>query len=277
MSLAGLLHGALPDAAITLVSTPRNVAALRTTERSKANSSFLGFHALPFTPADHDLPPDCESSDAIQPMAIFHLLEAFEALEAAFDDYLATVAMAGGSARDVCVVSDPLTAWTVTVARRRGCAHAFFASCGAYGTAVLHSLFSHLPVRPDPTTGRVHLPEYPEVVIHRSQLFSAGPPAVRERRARFFGRQVPLGYETDAVLINPVEEFEPTGLAMLRRTLKIPVCPIGPLVRATGLPVSTPTEADAAIVSFLDRHPPSSVLYISFGSQNTIRAEHMTR
>ncbi|KAG0536780.1 hypothetical protein BDA96_03G092600 [Sorghum bicolor] len=277
MSLAGLLHGALPDAAITLVSTPRNVAALRTTERSKANSSFLGFHALPFTPADHDLPPDCESSDAIQPMAIFHLLEAFEALEAAFDDYLATVAMAGGSARDVCVVSDPLTAWTVTVARRRGCAHAFFASCGAYGTAVLHSLFSHLPVRPDPTTGRVHLPEYPEVVIHRSQLFSAGPPAVRERRARFFGRQVPLGYETDAVLINPVEEFEPTGLAMLRRTLKIPVCPIGPLVRATGLPVSTRTEADAAIVSFLDRHPPSSVLYISFGSQNTIRAEHMTR
>ncbi|XP_066313992.1 UDP-glycosyltransferase 92A1-like [Miscanthus floridulus] len=277
VSVAGLLHGALPDAAITLVSTPRNVAALRTTACSNSNSSFLGFHVLPFTPADHGLPPDCESSDAIQPMAIFDLIEAFEALEAAFDDYLsAAVAAAGGSGRDVFVVSDPLTAWTVTASRRRGCAHAFFASCGAYGTAVLHSLCSHLPVRPDPATGRVHLPEYPEVIIHRSQVtkHALGPPAVSDRGARFFGRQIPLGYETDAVLINTVEEFEPNGLAMLRRTLKIPVCPIGPLVRATSLPTSP--EAEAAVVSFLDCHSPSSVLYISFGSQNSIRAEHMT-
>jgi hypothetical protein len=271
MSLADLLHGALPDAAITLVSTPRNVAALRTTAWS--NSSFLGFHALPFTPADHGLPPDCESSDAVQPGAIAGLLLAFESLEAAFDDYL-SAAVAGG--HDVCVVSDPFTAWTVTAARRRGCAHAFFASCGAYGSAVVHSLWSHLPVRPDPDTGRVHLPEYPEVVIHRSQLSknASAPPAIAKRAAGFYGRQIPLGYETGAVLVNTVEEFEPTGLDMLRRTLKIPVWPIGPLVRATNLPVSP--EAEAAVVSFLDCHPPSSVLYISFGSQNSIRAEHMT-
>jgi hypothetical protein len=256
MSLADLLHGALPDAAITLVSTPRNVAALRTTAWS--NSSFLGFHALPFTPADHGLPPDCESSDAVQPGAIAGLLLAFESLEAAFDDYL-SAAVAGG--HDVCVVSDPFTAWTVTAARRRGCAHAFFASCGAYGSAVVHSLWSHLPVRPDPDTGRVHLPEYPEVVIHRSQLSknASAPPAIAKRAAGFYGRQIPLGYETGAVLVNTVEEFEPTGLDMLRRTLKIPVWPIGPLVRATNLPVSP--EAEAAVVSFLDCHPPSSVLY----------------
>jgi hypothetical protein len=251
MSLADLLHGALPDAAITLVSTPRS------------NSSFLGFHALPFTPADHGLPPDCESSDAVQPGAIAGLLVAFESLDAAFDDYLST-AVAGG--HDVYVVSDPFTAWTVTAARCRGCAHAFFASCGAYGSAVVYSLWSHLPVRPDPDTGRVHLPEYPEVVIHRSQLSknASAPPAIAKRVAGFYGRQIPLGYETGVVLVNTVEEFEPTGLDMLRRTLKIPVWPIGPLVRSTNLPVSP--EAEAAIVSFLDCHPPFSVLYISFGS-----------
>jgi hypothetical protein len=274
MSLAGLLHSALPDAAITFVSTPRNVASLQTSAWS--NAPFLGFHALPFTPADHGLPPDCESSDAVQPGAIAFLLVAFESLEAAFDDYLNTaISAAAGGGHDVCVVSDPFTAWTVTAARRRGCAHAFFASCGAYGSAVVHSLWSHLPVRPDPATGRVHLPEYPEVVIHRSQLSknASAPPAVSNCAAGFYGRQIPLGYETGAVLVNTVEEFEPTGLGMLRRTLKIPVWPIGPLVRAANLPVSP--EAEAAVASFLDCHPPSSVLYISFGSQNSIRAEHM--
>ena len=97
MSLADLLHGTLPNAAITLVSTPHNVAALRTTAWS--NSSFLGFHALPFTPADHGLPPDCESSDAVQPGAIAGLLVAFESLEAAFDDYLSAAVAAAVEAQ----------------------------------------------------------------------------------------------------------------------------------------------------------------------------------
>ncbi|CAN6275356.1 unnamed protein product [Urochloa humidicola] len=282
MSLASLLHRVLPDAAITLVSTPRNVAALRAadTARGTAMSSFLGFHALPFTPADHGLPPDSESSDAVQPSRVLDLLEAFESLQPAFDDYLSSlVAAAAGGGRDVCVVSDVFTAWTVTVARRRGCAHAFFVSCGAFGSAVVHSLWSHLPVRPDPATGRVRLPEHPEVFIHRSQLSKnvlrpAAAGEGRDRPAAFYGRQIPLGFDTGAVLINTVEDFEPTGLAMLRRTLRVPVCPVGPLVHAASpLPVSP--ETDDTVVSFLDAHLPSSVLYISFGSQNSIRAEHM--
>ncbi|KAL6650473.1 hypothetical protein ACP70R_009398 [Stipagrostis hirtigluma subsp. patula] len=274
MSLAGVLHRALPDAAITLVSTPRNVAALRAADTSVP--SYLCFHALPFAPADHGLPEGCESADALQPSRIMDLLEAFDALRPAFDDYLAS-ATAGGGDGAVCVISDVFTAWTVPVARRHGCAHAFFASCGAFGSAVAHSLWSHLPVRPDPATGRVHLPEYPEVVIHRSQLsknaLAGGAGGGKDRAAAFYGRQIPLGYETDAVLVNTVEEFEPTGLAMLRRTLKVPVWPIGPLVRASSRPTSP--ETAAAIQSFLDAHPPSSVLYVSFGSQNSIRAEHM--
>ncbi|CAL4970750.1 unnamed protein product [Urochloa decumbens] len=281
MSLASLLHRVLPDAAITLVSTPRNVAALRSaaTAAGGTMSSFLSFHALPFTPADHGLPPDSESSDAVQPSHVLDLLEAFESLQPAFDDYLSSLVAAGSGGRDVYVVSDAFTAWTVTVARRRRCAHAFFVSCGAFGSAVVHSLWSHLPIRPDPATGRVRLPEHPEVVIHRSQLSkNALRPAAagegRDRAAAFYGRQIPLGFDTGAVLINTVEDFEPTGLAMLRRTLRVPVCPVGPLVHAASQPQISP-EADDAVVSFLDAHPPSSVLYISFGSQSSIRAEHM--
>ncbi|TVU13366.1 hypothetical protein EJB05_40418, partial [Eragrostis curvula] len=270
-SLAGLLHGALPDAAITIVSTPRNIAALQA-----AGVSASRLHALPFNPTDHGLPPGCESSDALPPGRVMDLFEAFEALQPAFDDYLAAVLTAtGAGSRDVVVVSDVFTAWTtVPVARRRGCAHAFFASCGAFGSAVAHSLWSHLPVRPDPATGRVHLPEHPDVVIHRSQLSrNAIRSAAGHRAVAFYGRQIPLGYETDGVLINTVEEFEPAGLAMLRRVLKVPVWPIGPLVRPASGHVLP--ETDDAVATFLDAHTPSSVLYISFGSQNSIRAEHM--
>ncbi|KAG8064563.1 hypothetical protein GUJ93_ZPchr0004g40159 [Zizania palustris] len=244
---------------------------------SADDNSFIIFHELPFVPADYGLPAGCESSDAIPASRIIDLLEAYEMLQPAFDEFVAGVTATAGSV--VCVVSDPFMAWTVTVARRHGCTHSFFASCGAFGSAVVHSLWGHLPVRPDEAS-RVHLPEYPEVVIDRSQVSSNSlrpATAGKDRGAAFYGRQIPLGYKTDAVLINTVEKFEPTGLAMLRRTLKLPVLPIGPLLRASSGPTSPETPADAAsIISFLDSHPPSSVLYISFGSQNSILAEHMT-
>ncbi|CAN6242313.1 unnamed protein product [Urochloa humidicola] len=241
VSLAGLLHRALPDAAITLVSTPCNVAALRDADTSA--SPFLSLHALPFTPAEHGLPPRCESVDALPPGRIMELMEAFEALQPAFDGYLAAA--------------------TATA---------------SVGSAVLHSLWSHLPVRPDPATGRVHLPEHPELVIHRSQVSKhvllAAEAGGKDRGTVFLQRQISFGSEMDAVLVNTVEEFEPTGLAMLRRAVKVPVCPIGPLVRAAESRTGSP-ETAAAIESFLDGHPRSSVLYISFGSQNSILAEQM--
>ncbi|WVZ76979.1 LOW QUALITY PROTEIN: hypothetical protein U9M48_024887, partial [Paspalum notatum var. saurae] len=136
MSLAGLLHCALPGAAISLVSTPRNVAELRDAGGDMPASSSLMLHALPFTPAYHGLPPHCESADALQPSSITDLMEAFEALQPAFDAYLTAVVAAVAGVR-VVVVSDAFTAWTVAVAQRLGCGHAVFISCGAFGTALL--------------------------------------------------------------------------------------------------------------------------------------------
>jgi hypothetical protein len=287
MLLAGLLRRALPDAAITLVSTPRNVAALRVRDAADISApQFLSLHALPFTPSDHGLPPHSESVDALPPGRVMDLMVAFEALQPAFDDYLAavtTVAAAptgGGRARArVVVVSDVFTAWTVDVARQHGCAHDVFLSCGAFGSAVLHSLWSHLPVCLDPATGRVHLPDHPELLIHRSQLSKyvilAAGAGGKDPGTAFHQRQISFGYRTDAVLVNTVEEFEPTGLAMMRRTVKVPVWPIGPLVRSATSSWATSPETGGAVQSFLDSHQRSSVLYISFGSQNSIRAEHM--
>ena len=60
---------------------------------------------------------------------------------------------------------------------------------------------------------------------------------------------------------------------MVRRTLgkQVPVCPIGPLVHGG----SADATDGAAVMLWLDSQPPSSVLYISFGSQNSLRPNQM--
>lgn len=80
---------------------------------------------------------------------------------------------------------------------------------------------------------------------------------------------------SDAVLLNTVEELEAeTGLLYFRRKLGRPVWPIGPVV----LPVVVMKEGRNTremCTIWLDSKPARSVLYMSFGSQNTISASQM--
>jgi UDP:flavonoid glycosyltransferase YjiC (YdhE family) len=273
LAIARLLARELPDAAVTVVSTPRNVTSLRSSHPSIG----FHFHALSFDPADHGLPADCESLSSLPVPARVGLFEAFETLEPAFDDYLSGLRGGdGGADADVCVVADVFVAWTVDAARRRGCAHAVFVSCGAFGTAVFHALWKHMPALPFvPDDGTLRLPEHPGLELHRSQLSPVflfrGD--LSERWTAFYQRMIRHGYRTGAVLANTVEELEPTGLAMMRRTLggQVPVWPVGPLV---GGDDSSETEG-GGVLRWLDSQPPSSVLYISFGSQSTIQPNQM--
>ncbi|TVU46092.1 hypothetical protein EJB05_05610, partial [Eragrostis curvula] len=224
VAIARLLRQEFPDATVTLVSTPRNVATLRAAE----TTSTIGFHALQFGPADHGLPAGCESISSLPETAFIDFFEAIESLEPAFDNYISGLVRDGAAKDDVCVIADAFCAWTVDAARRHGCAHAVFASS-------------------------------------------------EERWTAFYHRLIPHGYRTDAVLVNTVDEFEPTGLAMMRRALgKIPVWPIGPLVRVQDTKMASSSEIhDDGVLGWMDSQPPASVLYISFGSQNTIKQEQM--
>ncbi|KAF8722143.1 hypothetical protein HU200_022785 [Digitaria exilis] len=279
LAIARLLVRELPHAAVTLVSTPRNVAALRSSLQAEPS---IGFHALPFVPADHGLPATCESTTSLPLPAFINLFEAFETLEPAFDDFVSHLLRSG--AGDVCIVADVFVSWTANVARRHGCAHAVFVSCGALGTAIFHALWNHMPDLPFVSDGggMLRLPEHPGVAIHRTQLSPAFllRGELSDRWTAFYHRTIRHGHRTDAVLANTVEAFEPRGLAMMRRAVgaKVPVWPIGPLVRGgdTTMMTTGSTETDdEAVLRWLDTQPPSSVLYISFGSQNTIQPSQM--
>ncbi|XP_037445501.1 UDP-glycosyltransferase 92A1-like [Triticum dicoccoides] len=279
LEVARLLRRALPaDVKITIVSTPRNVAALRASSSASPSSSVISFHALPFVPADHGLPADCESTISLPLPAFLLLFEAFESLEPAFDAYVSGLV----EDKDDCVViADVFVAWTVRVARRRGCGHAILVSCGALGTAILHALWKNMPALPFHDDGQLlRLLEHPEVELHRSQLsqvFLSGPSPGMDRVTAYMHRQIRHGYLTDAVLVNTVEELEPTGLAMVHRTIgsKVPVWPIGALVRDGSGSDTAPSETDAAVMRWLDSQQRASVLYISFGPQNSMLPKQM--
>uniref|UniRef100_A0ACD5YZ16 Uncharacterized protein n=1 Tax=Avena sativa TaxID=4498 RepID=A0ACD5YZ16_AVESA len=157
----------------------------------------------------------------------------------------------------------------------RGGAHALYLCCGAFGTAILHALWRNMPALPFGPDGLLRLPEHPEVVLHRSQLSSTFLDADgADRWTAYQHRRMRHAYRTDAVIINTVEELDPTGLSMVRRALGdgvVPVFPVGPLVRDSD--ETTKTTHD--VLGWLDTQRPASVLYISFGSQNALRPKQM--
>ncbi|CAN6234487.1 unnamed protein product [Urochloa humidicola] len=278
LSLAERLQAARPSAVITLVSTPGNVSALRA--GAAAAMPFLRFHALPFSPEEHGLPAGAESADAVHVRYFLALFQSTESpsLQAAFDAFVTGVVRAGGA--PVVVVADPFLAWTTAVARRRGARHAFFNSCGAFGSAVHHSLWNHLPhLRAPPGAAAFALPDHPEVTVYRSQLPSHLLLADGTDPWSLFNRRlISLGYDTGAVLVNTVEELEPAGLRMLRGALGVPVLPMGPLLRVPTQHAGHQRDPDSdsdSIVRWLDSRDRASVLYISFGSQNSLRPDQM--
>uniref|UniRef100_M8C3H9 Cytokinin-O-glucosyltransferase 1 n=1 Tax=Aegilops tauschii TaxID=37682 RepID=M8C3H9_AEGTA len=126
-------------------------------------------------------------------------------------------------------------------------------------------------------TGHVPVPGFPGKIFHKTQVSEVMLRADGEDRASAFcHRQIAHSHATDGVLINTVEEFEPTGLGMLQSSLRVPVWPIGPLIRVAGARLALSADkAHDGTVSWLDTQPSASVLYVSFGSQNSIRQAQM--
>ncbi|KAF3335606.1 UDP-glycosyltransferase 92A1-like protein [Carex littledalei] len=272
LSLATRLHHYWPGLTITLVSTSHHTSLIRS---FLPLDSRLRLHSLPFYPADHGLPASAESLADLPVAQFITFFKATETLYPAFDDFISSLVSNASNHAPLCIVTDFFLGWTVDVARKYKVFHTTFLTMGAFGGAVFFSLWLNLP-HTLTESDRFTLPEYPEVVMDRSQLSKYILEADgTDEWSQFFKRQIIFLHETDAIVVNTVEEFEPLGLGMLRKTLKFPIWPIGPPLAPAHQPSSSKSEDETAIMTFLDSQPPASVLYISFGSQNTIPHEQM--
>lgn len=161
--------------------------------------------------------------------------------------------------------------WSVETAKKYGVFHCVFNTMGAFGTAVFMSLWTHFPHR-QIQDDEFRLPDLPNVYLHRSQLSDVSRAANgSDLWSVFFRKQISFWKETEVMLVNTVEEVEEKALEQLRIKLKR-VLAIGPVIPSPSPPSSW---NPLSCINWLNQHPPNSVLYVSFGSQNSIHPSQM--
>ncbi|KAK1267609.1 Crocetin glucosyltransferase 3 [Acorus gramineus] len=279
VELAKLIHHRR-RCTITVVSTPSNIRALTSSFPSTPTFRLV---PLPFDPTHHSLSSSDESSDTLPTHHIVRLLHASRSLRPAFSLLLSDILSSPSAPSRLCVIADIFTSWACEVAESLSVYHAVFTTCGGYGTTAYFSLWQHLP-HAHTDADEFAVPGFPNSFrLRRSQLSSYMRAADgADQWSAFFQPAIATSLKSKSMLCNSVEEVETTGFRLLRDYTGLRVYDVGPLLpfpddkkssykragKAHGLSVD-------ACVELLDAHPPNSVLYVSFGSQNTISARQM--
>ncbi|KAH7838332.1 hypothetical protein Vadar_025103 [Vaccinium darrowii] len=260
---------------IVFVNTPLNIHKLR---NSIPPSSAIRLREIPFTgDSDRGLPPDAENTDVLPPSLIFAFVDSSISLKPAFRDLLSELVHSG--APPLAVISDMFFGWSADVAHEFQIFHTIFNAAGGFGMACYHSIWMNFPHRNSDSLEFL-LPGFHESVkIYRTQLTpnmleadGSDPESV------FHHRMLTSWSNSDGILFNSVQELDWIGLNYLRREIGQKVWPVGPILLHVENSVRAGRKAGVSLekcIQWLDSKPPNSVLFISFGSNNTISTFQM--
>ncbi|KAJ7950445.1 Glycosyltransferase [Quillaja saponaria] len=231
---------------VTIVNTPMNIKKLRS---SLPPYSSIRLLELPFTSSDHGLPPNTENTDALPYNLVIRLVEATTTLLPTFKQLVHKLIdpQLGHHHRSVCVIADILFGWTASVAKELGVFHTFFCCNSGYGLACYCSFWMNLPYREE-ISDEFSFPDFPEAnKIHKTQL----------------SHNMLEANSGDAWTV-----YQNENLAR-------PVWSIGPVL-STGSRAGKEDGVRTELCrEWLNTKPLNSVLYVCFGSMNTISASQM--
>ncbi|KAK1421601.1 hypothetical protein QVD17_24070 [Tagetes erecta] len=260
---------------ITFINTPLNITNLR---HILPPSSTIRLHEIPFNPSDHNLPPYAENTDSLPPNRIYDLLVASTALKPHYKTFLNELVTSGTPPR--CVVADFFFGWSAAVSHEFNIFHVIFSGSGGFGLACYFSTWMNLPHKNINNSGEFSLefslPDFEEA--GKLQVTQLTPSLVAatgdDPWSKFQKKNLPAWGEADGFLFNTVEKLDTVGLSYFRRKFKRPVWAVGPINLHFNRIKSSKTSNEKW-VEFLNSKPEGSVLYISFGSQNSITASQM--
>ncbi|KAI3972993.1 hypothetical protein MKX01_019651 [Papaver californicum] len=281
LALARFISQRKPNIKITFVNTPLNIKRLQSAVASDNN---ICLAELPFSSADHGLPPDSDNTNSLPPHLILTLLYASETPKPSFENLITQIITTEKRVPN-CIIADTLYGWVHDIAKRVGTFHFAF-TCGAYGSAMFVSTCLHLPHRKNDDSNDLiqefQVPKFPGT-CQLSQL----PVYLREAdkenpHVKFFGKQISRTLISDGMLCNSVEEIEAVGLKALRNLMDSKPVWTGNNQNTNKASVVSRSRtgkefgiSPESCIEWLNLHKPSSVLYISFGSESAISSSQM--
>ncbi|KAG4187000.1 hypothetical protein ERO13_A08G077500v2 [Gossypium hirsutum] len=263
---------------ITFVNTPLNIKKLRS---SLPSDSCVQLLEIPFNSSEHGLPPNTENCDVVPYHLVVRLLEASASLRPVFKQLVEDIIRQQDGQRPLCIIGDIFFGWMAGVAEEVGLFHAVLSGAGGFGLACYYSIWLNLPHKQVKKDGGDHflLPDFQEASkIELTQLpLTMSVADGRDSWSIFHHKYLPEWTKSGGILFNTVEEFDDIGLVYFKRKLSKPVWAVGPILLSTenriraSMGGATPEYCKA----WLDSKPEKSVLFVSFGSMNTISPSQM--
>ncbi|XP_044952934.1 UDP-glycosyltransferase 73E1-like [Hordeum vulgare subsp. vulgare] len=265
VDLARLL--ASRGARVSLLTTSLNARRLRdggVTDKAARAKLLLEVVELPYSPADYGLPPDCQNADMIANNAqMLPFFLALRDLAGPFEAYVRALVPLPS-----CIISDWCNSWTAGVAACLGIPRLFFQGPSCFFSLCDLNAAAH----------GLHEDREPHVVPGMSMCVKVG-----NRRAHgFFTSPGCNELRQDAVaamrtshgaVINTFLDLEEKSVACYEAALGKPVWALGPLClhNRDGDDMASRGGdkggvSERAIVAWLDKQAPDSVVYVSFGS-----------
>jgi hypothetical protein len=264
---------------VTIVNTPLNIQRLKSSLPSKTN---IKLAEIPFNGNHYGLPLGAENTDTLPNEFIIRLLEASENLESPFKSLLIDITKRDGHC-PTCIIADMFLGWTVKVANELGIYHTVFIPGAGYSMAIYFSISLNID-QCQTNDDEFSLLDFPEASkIKQSRLgndlkFANG----MDSWFLFRIRQFLLCLCSDAILLNTIEGLGDIGVKYFSRKMGgKPVWMIGPACSFMNKDGYNQEKGEKhfsktdSYCEWLDLHPPASVLYVSFGSQNTILPSQM--
>ncbi|WJX64408.1 hypothetical protein P8452_49190 [Trifolium repens] len=281
LALARKIQETTNSFTITIATTPLNIQHLKSAISTTISS--INLAELSFNHSQHGLPPNIENTEKLPLTDVIKLFHASTSLETPLSSLILKIIEQEGQP-PVCIISDVFLGWVTNVAKSLGTRNITFTTCGAYGTMAYISIWSNLPHRKT-DSDEFSVPGFPKNYrFHKSQMHRYLRQADgTDTWSKFFISQIALSMKSDGWICNTVEEIETFGLQLLRNYLQLPIWCVGPLLPSTTIKGSNSKhragkESGIALeecIEWLDLKEENSVLYISFGSQNTISASQM--